>query len=332
MMIATQALACRCAPRPMSEYFAAADIVMIATVTELGGSPDEGQVTLTLDPSVAPYKGDPTDIAFVTAASSAGCGIPALLGRQYLIFATVDPQTPTRAFVSTCEGSRLHDPSVENGLVGFDEVPGAQVAAQLATLQATEALREVNAGLQRLRLRGLLDLEPLAHGGHVTLRSAPASDAAVVKIVRSMDEIPSREATYEFAAAIVMDTAQGWYAIRIDDTVPEAVAWLPSDAAGTYWPLRKLLPDRLTYLTGDWDALLWPDGPGAGRVLRLDRRRERPVVVKEVADLAGSTWLHVDILDASPCEGGAPDTRHAGWIPAWAPNGAPNTWFYARGC
>jgi hypothetical protein len=199
-------------------------------------------------------------------------------------------------------------------------------------LQAGDALDALAMAGAGRRLLGLLDLEPLAHGGHVTLRAAPSADARLLRQVHSMDEIPHREATYEFPAAIVLDRREGWFGIRLGEDHDAPVGWLPAEEAGTYWPLASLLVRRLTYLTDAWDGLLWTDAPGAGRVLRLAPADERPVTVEAVQDLAGSTWLEVSVLARSPCDGGEPATRFHGWLPAWAVDGRANVWFFARGC
>lgn len=326
------AQACRCAPRSLAEYFADAEVVMLATLEAIVPRPEQDELVLTLQPSAAPWKGDPGHLAFVTGASSASCGLPPLVGRRYLVFGQVDPQAPGIARVDTCSGSRMFDPEGGGALQGFEDVPAERVPGQLAVLQAMDTLSALMAAAGAPKLRGLLDLEPLSHGGHLTLRDGPSAQASVLRTVASMDELPHREATYEFPAAIVMDRRDGWYAIRVDAADEAALGWVAAEEAGTWWPLDKLLVRRLTYLTDAWDGLLWPDAAGAGRVLRLERREERPVEVIETAELGGSLWLRLRVLATSPCEGGEPRTTHGGWIPAWSVTGRPNAWFYSRGC
>jgi hypothetical protein len=328
---ALPAAACRCAPKALADHFADADIVMIATLNAAAPGADEAWVALAFTPVVPAYKGEPEGVSFHTGSSTASCGLPPLVGRQYLIFGRLDPETSALAHVDTCSGSRMFDPRA-GALQGFSDVPAEQVPARLATLQGMAALSEVIAASARPKLLGLLDLEPLAHGGHVIVRESPAADAAVLRRIDSMDDLPQREASYEFAAAIVMDRREGWYAIRIDATDTAALGWVSAEEAGTWWPLDELLVRRLTYLTDAWDGLLWPDGAGAGRVLRLAQQAERPVRVIETTQIGGSLWLRVAVLDGSACEGGEPRTTHGGWIPAWAADGRPNAWFYSRGC
>lgn len=325
------AQACRCASRSLAEHFADADVVMLATLDAIAPLTNQDEVGLTLQPSAVPWKGDPRHLEFVTGASSASCGLPPLVGRRYLVFGQIDPQTPGIARVDTCSGSRMFDPG-GGALQGFADVPAARVPGQLAMLQAMDTLSALMATAGAPKLRGLLDLKPLAHGGYVTLRDGPSVQASVLRRVESMDELPQREATYEFPAAIVMDRRDGWYAIRVDAADEAALGWVAAEQAGTWWPLEKLLVGRLTYLTDAWDGLLWPDAAGAGRVLRLEREAERPVEVIGTAEFGGSLWLRLRILGASPCEGGEPGATHGGWIPAWSVAGQPNAWFHSRGC
>jgi hypothetical protein len=351
-----EAQACRCPPRDLATYFAAADVVMFARLTDIEAGDSEGEIALRFDLSQAPFKGSPTGLRYITGSSSASCGVPPLKGANYLIFARLDApgDGPLRAIVNTCDGSRVFDPQHSGGtLPDFPDVPARFVVSQLTSLQAVAAASALADAHASPRLLGLLDLEPLSHGGHVDLLEAPRDDAPLARRITQIDQLPTREATYEFPAAQVMAREDGWYGLLMEDPAGKAtdirppaaspahdpalsatprIGWMAADAAGTWWPLSKLLVNRLAYLTADWDGLLWSDAPGAGRVSRPPRSDETAVEVLGHTELAGSLWLNVVVLADSPCEVTKPRTVARGWIPAWATSGAPNAWFYSRGC
>ena len=57
------------------------------------------------------------------------------------------------------------------------------------------------------------------------------------------------------------------------------------------------------------------------------------VRVLEFREVRGVSWLKVEVMSHSICEGGAPPTVAAtGWMPAHAPSGDPTVWFSPQGC
>ncbi len=145
----------------------------------------------------------------------------------------------------------------------------------------------------------------------------------------TVDPLPTREFDYENPAAIVVDRQQHWYKIRLTD----GAAWLQAPRRSEFLGLDRLLTGKLTYLTEEWDGRL---AASAGGLLRGDVRSdlsERPVRVTEVRRASGDIWIHVDILETSPCDtGGDPPVTSGGWVRAHAVSGELTVWFYSRGC
>ncbi len=327
-----EAQACRCAPQVLANYFEQADVVTFARLSDWAAAGDDVQLEFT--PASDPFKGSLAGQAVITGSSTASCGLPLERDGNYLLFARRDETRTATVLVNTCDGSRLFDARDGRSLPDFEDVPARFVPTQLAMLQGMAALQAVQAVGPTDRLIGLLDLKALAHGGVVLARSEAAADAPIVARITDMQELPSREASYEYTAALVVGQVPGWYALRLSRDDPSAVGWIAAEEAGTYWPLSQLLERRLSYLTSAWDGLLWVDGPGAGRVARRPRARETPVTVEAVESVAGSVWVKVAVLAASPCEGGADAAKAiaGGWVPAHGASAAPTVWFYSRGC
>ncbi len=277
-------------------------------------------------------------VRVATAKNSAACGVPPVAGAVYVVFARKDVPSETLR-TDTCSGTRMHLAPGSDEANGFDDVPARFVAQQLNGLAGLEVLRAVAASQPdpgdpgNERLVGLLDLAPLAHGGHVRLFAAPDPSAGLLAQVSEYASLESREYAYEQVGAVVYASLPGWYGLRLADG---AFAWLPAEDGGTFFPYPALVVDRLNYFTPAWSGFVWPE-PGAGlpwRDLRVghDPAQEIPGQVHEVRSVAGMPFLRVSIYDRSPCADGEAGIRYTGWIPASGRSGDPTAWFYSRGC
>jgi hypothetical protein len=117
----------------------------------------------------------------------------------------------------------------------------------------------------------------------------------------------------------VFDRRPGWFQVRLksdedkSDWWNEPKAWIQDSVV---WRFREVSD-------ADWervaDEMWWrPDW------------EENIVRVLRVRDIGGTTWLEIEILSNSSCESNEPPRIKArGWIPAYAPSGAVNVWFWA---
>ena len=334
----SDALACRCAQRPLAEYFGAADIVAMARLVAATNGADA--VALTFELVGDAYKGRPANaetLIIETANSSAACGVAADIGAIYVLFAASTDDGGLR--VDSCSGTRIHLSGSTAEPRGFADVPARFVASQLIALQATDILGQVIAEAPQPHERdnaslvGLLDLKALAHGGSMRAFAAPEPDSEVVTVIDSYDDVVSREVGYEVPAAVVYSAVPGWYKVELKEG---RHVWLRADAAGTYFAYETLPIRRLAYLTRGWSGLVWP-GPGSGLPMRAFMARaaqpeEQAVNLLEATTIGGMPWFRVEILDGGPCSDPAARTRLTGWIPAYGATGQPNAWFYSRGC
>jgi hypothetical protein len=119
------------------------------------------------------------------------------------------------------------------------------------------------------------------------------------------------------AQVLVFDTRPGWFQVALNqngDTGPAQRAWLQASALWRFHPVKdeaegKELADR-AWGPEDWSV--------------------RVVGFQTVGD---TLWANVEVMSESECRATDPPTvRARGWIPAHAPSGAPNIWFYSRGC
>ena len=340
--VALPADACRCVQRNLAEYFDAAhEVVMGRLISAESSGAEASKIQLTFDLPVPAYKsqrelnvGD--RISYMTAASSAACGIPPDVNATYILFATESGESSLLQ-IDTCSGSRVLLSSDGKSQSEFQDVPARFIPQQLNALAALPVIQAVIAAQpnpldpDNEQLIGLLDVAGFSHAGHALLLENPDRSAKSVAKPASYEEIASREVGYEVPAAEVFAVVDGWYRLKTKDG---GYGWLPPDYAGTFFPYEELLIRRLAYIPLPWHGFVWPH-PGAGLPLRMlmsDGKLEQPVEILESATIGDALWFRVNLLPKSPCDGGETARGTGGWIPAYAENGAPVAWFYSRGC
>lgn len=131
---------CRCAERTLERYFEDAEIVVVGRVDEVRAVEGDAERAARIEAAITPlfnqrrpFKGSIEGVVLATTTSSAACGVPVLVGRQYVIFASRDPATGV-AWFTTCSGSRSYpvsDRPLDEAYLG---VPNNRVVPRLFEL------------------------------------------------------------------------------------------------------------------------------------------------------------------------------------------------------
>ena len=146
---------------------------------------------------------------------------------------------------------------------------------------------------------------------------------------RPVTELPTREHAYEAPAAIVLERRGQWYRVQL----AEGSAWLRASARNEYLSLEKLLADRMTYLTDEWDGRLHSSPGAIADALRPRVPAGRPVRVQAFQRVGNQLWIRVSVMTHSICQSAdAPTVAAEGWLPAYSAKGQPTVWFHSRGC
>ena len=353
--------ACRCVQRPLGEYFAEAQEVVIARL--IAAETDATARTLEVELLAEPYKG-PAGTAgevrrYATELETATCGVQPERDAIYILFGQAR-DGDSRRWVDTCSGSRMQISRSLEEPVGFEDVPARFVAQQLNGLSGADVLRDVAANAPvrddpaNDTLIGLLRLPRLETGGSVTLYAAPHEDAARAE-VEGFAGLATREYAYEQDAAVAVAEVAGWYRVPLvgEGTrsalaaafaqsaaaaaagADSGFAWIPA-AETELLRYPDLIVSRLAYLNEHWSGFVWPEA-GAGLPFRrppLDpsnEHREQAVRVLEVTEIGGMPFLRVELVEGV-CQLAEPRVVGAGWVPAFGRSGEPVAWFYSRGC
>ncbi|HUG40141.1 MAG TPA: hypothetical protein VMM12_06640, partial [Longimicrobiales bacterium] len=170
----------------------------------------------------------------------------------------------------------------------------------------------------------------------VPLHAAPSAGSPLVATVSAADALVAWEYSADAPAAMAYGVTDGWVRVSLRESGSrQRTGWVPPGHQGTLHPLGTLLEEGLSYLTREWDGLLH-DAPSATAAAtghpREGTGEEVDVNVLEVVRSGDVTWLRVEILAPGRCETGRAAVQASGWVPALAADGAPNAWFYSRGC
>jgi hypothetical protein len=344
LLFSLDAVACRCAPLTLAEYFDEAEQVLMGELLSVTEGEKQNRFEFKV---LAPfYKGGmgvpgEQQAFFSTAVSTASCGVVPELGAIYVIFGQAPEISSDDHTIDSCSGTRIHLSRSIPEPQGFEDVPAKFVAQQLNGLAGMEIMKAFSANYPVVtsptneHVLGLLDIKAFSHAGAVRLYSKPDAQAQPMLSITGYELLETREVGYEQPSAVVYSVIPGWYRLHLLDGQD---AWLAAEQAGTWFPYADLQINRLSYLTRNWSGYVWPE-PGAGLPVRSTAvnnpdLREFPVEILEHTEIGGTTWFRVNILAKDPCSSTVFDagTALAGWIPAYGANGEPNAWFYSRGC
>ncbi len=96
------------------------------------------------------------------------------------------------------------------------------------------------------------------------------------------------------------------------------------------------LDDRLitlSFLNGAWDGRVFTTpGAASSTLSALGGRNEVPADILAVEFAAGGWWLRVALYQVSTCEDPDAVPVHAGWVPAFTPDGVPVASSWPGGC
>ncbi len=326
-------IACRCKPEGLHNYFEGADYVFLAKID----GHDDG--ILRFDTIGEPFKGDLTSIKnLITPKESSLCGISLSEPTEYLIFANTDSEDNKTATTHLCNGTRpfsLAKPSLEPA---FQDLNHGQTLKALYNLKVTAKIAKNGIGGVALSnsIIGMLAFPELVDLPSTTLLknpiniySSPEDEAPLQRKIPALSELKTREIGYEMEAALVFHRSDEWSQVKL---LSGEFGWVKDSESTRFHSLKEILPGRVSYLTRNWDRLIWRV-PGADIPTELSMKGDEIAVdITSSKEIANSLWFKVHIYKENPCSNGNRDFTWSGWIPAWNAKGELSIWFWSRGC
>jgi hypothetical protein len=170
----------------------------------------------------------------------------------------------------------------------------------------------------------------------VALRAKATTSVPVAALAATLEELEMAEVDYDVMGAMAYGIEHDWYRVKRDGEL----LWLPPEAAGPFHPFPDLLVESLSYLDAAWDGVLYDTPRGDAPRQHIDpawRAAMGGAIDVDVRGLwvtDGVPWVLLDVIWPPPCGDGEdmPAPVATGWVPAYAVGGAPNVWYYSRGC
>jgi hypothetical protein len=194
------------------------------------------------------------------------------------------------------------------------------------------------------QIEGLLEL-PYIYGEEpgkdqllvpLVLYASHSVDTTRLGDVKELQQLEAYEWSYEQLGASVFgyhyDGDHSWYQLRVLSS--GQLGWMRGSGDERFHALSELLSESLTYMTGEWNKLVYATAADASTASELAvEGDEIPVAVAGSAMIERELWLLVVVLADSVCSStDAPRVQRAGWVPAYSATDTLNIWFYSRGC
>ena len=168
------------------------------------------------------------------------------------------------------------------------------------------------------------------------LRLEPTMSARSLGAIKNIAAAETFEWSYESIGIGVYgythDGDNAWYRIYIPEK--RQYAWIVGRDGFVFRGLSQLVTDSLSYMTRNWDRLVYSDPTVPGSATALETADDEVAIeIASSTRIGGRIWLLVVVLEESPCTSAeAPAVLGSGWVPALSEKGLLNVWFYSRGC
>ncbi len=143
----------------------------------------------------------------------------------------------------------------------------------------------------------------------------------------------NEEYGYEETGAMIYETADNWYKIKIKNNY----FWVDKNHAGKFHAYPQILENKLTYLP-NWDFMLRDKLSGAtieiNHPLKGMESQDNEIAVNilDIIKYKKQWWLQIEILEKSPCTDNEEKSVKQGWVPAYSEDNQRTASFYSRGC
>ena len=210
--------------------------------------------------------------------------------------------------------------------------------------------RHPYAGKKRQRIIGLLELAsifrpdeedvqpkaaiPINLEQPIRAYVRPSINAPISALLKTADDIETRNDPYQHLAAPVFDVNGSWYLIgvrtpggqmeraRVTTMNGNAFSWLDSVI---------LVADNSCYVTDSWDQKIWAAPSANAKFRKLAKLGTKDFTVTDTNWNGDELWLQVEFTERVNCDWEElPAVLAKGWIRAYSAAEETQVWFYPR--
>ena len=224
------------------------------------------------------------------------------------------------------------------------------LSSGLVSARSGSSWRHPYAGKKRQRIIGLLELASIFRPDEENVQPAaaipvnleqpirayvrPSTNAPISALLKTADDIETRNDPYERLAAPVFDVNGNWYLIGVRTAGGQMEkAWVTTmnGNAFSWLNIVILVADNSCYVTGSWDQKIWTAPSANAKFRKVAKLGTKDVTVTDSNWNGDELWLEVEFADRVHCDWEElPPVLAKGWIRAYSAAEEMQVWFHPR--
>ena len=161
-----------------------------------------------------------------------------------------------------------------------------------------------------------------------------SSNAPISALLKTADDIETRNDPYQRLAAPVFDVNGNWYLIGVRTPGGQmGKAWVTTmnGNAFSWLDFVILVADNSCYVTDSWDQKIWAAPSANAKFRKLAKLGTKDFNVTDSNWNGDELWLEVEFTDRVNCDSEElPPVLAKGWIRAYSATEEMQVWFYPR--
>ncbi len=166
----------------------------------------------------------------------------------------------------------------------------------------------------------------------VKIYASPDEKSKLIGVITEKDDLELMTHRPEEVSSVCYDLRKGWYLIGVFLNNKHAKAWVSPKDAGTFRSTADLVEKGPTYVTKNWDGLLF-DKAGAQKPSQQIKNLLKmfKVVILNKETSGNQLWFQVELfeIDGESC---SDKVSAEGWVPLYTNKGKLNLKYSFIGC
>ncbi len=162
----------------------------------------------------------------------------------------------------------------------------------------------------------------------------PSTNAPISALLKTADDIETRNDPYKRLAAPVYNVNDSWYMIGVrTDGGQMEKAWVKvkNDNAFSWLNSWILVADNSCYVTDSWDQKIWAAPSAKAKFRKVAKLGTKDFTVTDSNWNGDELWLEVEFQERVDCDWKElPPVLAKGWIRAYSATEEMQVWFYPR--
>lgn len=224
------------------------------------------------------------------------------------------------------------------------------LSSDLVSARPDSLWRHPYAGKKRQRIIGLLELAsifrpdeedvppeaPISVNPDKPIRaySRPSTNAPIKALLKTADDLETRNDPYQRLAAPVFDVNDTWYMIGVrtpGGQMEKAWVKVENGNAFSWLDMWILVADNSCYVTESWDRKIWAAPSAKAKFRTVAKLGTKDFTVMDSNWNGDELWLEVEFSERVNCDWEElPPVLAKGWIRAYSAAEEMQVWFHPR--